>query len=68
METIEVDCRSLPEATREGNDSSLPRIGERVIVQYPQFRCLAYRDKKGHWHDAIHEDLLVGNPQVIYRF
>jgi hypothetical protein len=66
MKTIEVGC--LSEESCQGNGSSVAGIGERVIVQYPQFRCLAYRDKKGQWHDAIHKALLVGNPQVVYRF
>jgi hypothetical protein len=36
-------------------NDELPRPGEYVMIQCPGFRCLAYRDRKGTWHDAYHQ-------------
>jgi hypothetical protein len=44
---------------------ALPAIGEPVIVQCANYRCMAYRDREGRWRDWFYKDELPGNVEVI---
>jgi hypothetical protein len=45
----------------------LPPIGEAVLVQFEDFRCMAFRDREGKWRDCFHKDELQGSVKMIIR-
>ncbi len=48
--------------------SSVPEVGERVLVRCPGFRCLAYRDAQGKWRNANGGEELSEVLEVLLRF
>jgi len=46
----------------------LPKPGEQVVVPCPGFRCLAYLDSKGVWHNAHDGAELPSVLEILFRF
>jgi len=54
---------SVSDETKE--NGALPPVGEVVLVQCENFRCLAFRDKYGKWRSPFSKMELNGMVQVI---
>ncbi len=65
--TVDVD-KTRPLQKAKERSTSLPRPGERVIVQCRGFRCLAYRDANEKWKDAATDQELPEVLEVLIRF
>jgi hypothetical protein len=57
-----LDKGSWLSANTDMEQRQLPAPGERVVVQCPGFRCLAYRDASGGWREAYDKEQL---PEVL---
>jgi len=45
--------------------AALPFIRQFYMVQGINFRCLAYCDQQGIWHDAINQEELFGDLRIL---
>ncbi len=45
--------------------STIPFSFRFFMVQGINFRCAAYRDRQGRWRDALNQDELFGDIQVL---
>lgn len=63
-----VMSKPLPTSGQEGKNAlPVPPIGETVLVQFENFRCMAFRDKDGKWRDCFHKEELHGTIRSIFR-
>jgi len=40
-------------------------FGEPVLVQCSEFRCLAYRDRRGNWRTFFRDEVLSGAVVIV---
>jgi len=52
----------LSDVKLQQQDSELPPIGQRVLVECDDYRCLAYRGETGRWYNAFNNQEL---PKII---
>ena len=56
--------RCQPSTAQPQTDSS-PSLIEFFVVQGIGFRCVAYRDAQGRWHNAFTNEPLFGDIQIL---
>jgi hypothetical protein len=65
MTTPPMTLQTQPLFAVEEMFGTTPFIVEFFMVQGTGFRCMAYCDEKGGWHDAFNHEQLFGDIQIL---
>jgi hypothetical protein len=54
-----------PAVSTDRSTDTLPALVDFVVVQGIGFRCVAYRDAEGCWHNAFNNEELFGEIHIL---